>query len=284
MSTATARPQPQRLPAARKLTLSDTVTTGNKLPSRMIVHGTEGVGKTSFAAAAPNPFFLMARGETGLETLIDSGCVGEVAHAPELQTWNESFDILESLRTEKHDYRTIVLDAFNGFERLCHEHVCATQFNNDWGKSGFSSYMQGYDASLTPWRELLALLDAIRSERKMGIIAICHTKVTPFKNPLGADFDRYQPDMHHKTWSLTHRWADIVMFANFYTVVTDEVKSGKGPTRGKGAGGTERVLSTERTAAYDAKNRHSLPAEISMGSSGPEAWTNFINAMKGGAA
>lgn len=281
MTTATQRPQPTRLPAARKLSLSDTTTTGNKLPSRVIVHGTEGVGKSSFAAAAPKPYFLMARGETGLETLIDSGCVGETAHAPELQTWTEMLDILNALRTEDHTHKTLCLDAANGFERLCHEHVCATQFNNDWGKSGFVSYMQGYDASLTPWREFLSLLDAIRAERKMGIIVLCHTKVTPFRNPMGADFDRYQPDLHHKTWALTHRWADIVMFANFYTVITDEVKAGKGPARGKGSGGTDRILSTERSAAFDAKNRHSLPEEISMGDSGVEAWANFLSAMKG---
>src|SRR3954469_20593685 len=101
MSTATSRPQPQRLPAARKLSLSDTVTTGNKLPSRVVLHGVEGVGKTSFAAAAPKPYFLMARGETGLETLIDSGRVGSIAHAPELRTWNETQDIIEALRTEE---------------------------------------------------------------------------------------------------------------------------------------------------------------------------------------
>jgi hypothetical protein len=272
------------LPAGKKLSLSDTVTTGNKLPSRLVLNGVEGVGKTSFAAAAPKPYFLMARGETGLETLIDAGRIGETSHAPELQSWQEVRDIIEALRIEQHDHRTLVLDALPGFERLCHEHVCATMFDNKWGKDGFASYMQGYDASLTPWREFLSSLDALRSERKMGIICLCHAKVQPFKNPEGADYDRYQPDMHHKTWALTHRWADIVLFANFYTVIANESTSTKGPVKGKARGGTERVMFAERTAAYDAKNRHGLPAELAMGASGVEAFGNFVAAMKEGAA
>lgn len=242
----------------------------------------EGVGKTSFAAAAPRPYFLMARGETGLETLIDSQRIGETAHAPEIKTWPEVMDVLESLRTEDHKYGTVVLDALSGFERLNHEHVCNNQFNGKWGNDGFTSYQAGYDVSLTPWRELLTALDALRAQRKMACILLCHTQVKTFKNPEGADYDRYQPDIHHKCWSMTHRWADIVLFANFYTVITNEVQSKKGPNRGKGAGGTERVLMTERTAAWDAKNRHGLPSEFSMGSSGVEAWNNFLSAMKGG--
>jgi len=258
------------------------VTAGNKLPSRVVLHGVEGVGKTSFAASAPKPYVLMARGETGLETLIDSGRVSETPHAPEIESWDETRDIIESLHKEDHPYRTLVLDTLNGFERLCHEHVCETMFGGKWGRDGFTAYMQGYDASLTPWREFLSSLDALRAERKMAIIALCHTKVSTFKNPEGADYDRYQPDIHHKSWALTHRWADIVLFANFYTVIADEQTSGKGPSKGKGRGGSERVMFAERTAAFDAKNRHGLPSEVSMGATGAEAWANFLEAMKGG--
>jgi hypothetical protein len=281
MATATMNTQPTKSQAAHRLSLSDLITEGNKLPSRVVLHGVEGVGKTSFAANAPNPIGLMARGETGLETLIDAGQVKPTAHFPELQTWTDTLEALDALLVENHDHKTLVLDAINGFERLCHEHVCATMFNNDWGKSGFQSYMQGYDASLPEWRGFLTRLDAIRAQRKMAILCLCHTKVTPFRNPEGADYDRYQPDMHHKTWSLTHRWADIVMFANFYTVVIDEVKQGKGAAKGKGGGGKERIMFTERSAAFDAKNRNGLPQEISMGSSAAESWSNFLTAMKG---
>src|SRR5262245_55584679 len=53
--------------------LAQVTTATRKLPNRVILHGVEGWGKTSFAAQAPKPIFLMTRGEDGLETLIDSG-------------------------------------------------------------------------------------------------------------------------------------------------------------------------------------------------------------------
>ena len=216
----------------------------------------------------------MARGETGLETLIDSNRLGDTPHFPEWQTWTAVTESIESLLTETHHYRTLVIDTLNGIERLCHEYVCQKEFNGEWGKQGFTSYMQGYEVSLGEWRTFLSLLDRLREEKKMAIVALCHTKVTTFKNPEGSDFDRYQPAVHPKTWELTHRWADIVLFANFY--VTTE----KDGARHKGRGGQQRTMYAVRHAAYDAKNRAGLPYEIDMGSTGAEAWGNFISAIK----
>ena len=39
---------------------------------------------------------------------------------------------------------------------------------------------------------------------------------------------------------------------------------------------------TERSAAYDAKNRLGLPGEIEMGNSAAEAWAEFMAAIKAG--
>lgn len=217
----------------------------------------------------------MARGETGLETLIDAGQIAETPHFPEWLTWTEAIESIESL-FDQNEFRTLVIDTLNGLERLCHEFVCERDYGGEWGKQGFTSYMQGYDVALGEWRRLLSLLDRLREEKKMAIVCLCHTKVTTFKNPEGADFDRYQPAVHPKTWELTHRWADIVMFGNFY--VTTE----KDGARHKGRGGQQRVLYTQRHAAFDAKNRCGLPEEIEMGESPAEAWQNFIAAVKAG--
>ena len=134
--------------------------------------------------------------------------------------------------------------------------------------------MQGFEVSLGDWRLLLNALDRLRETKRMAIVGLCHTRVVTFKNPEGADFDRYAPALHPKTWELTHRWADHVLFANFYmTVERDGV-------RPKAFGGQERLLYTTRHAAYDAKNRAGLPEQIDMGDSGDEAWTNFFSALK----
>lgn len=277
MATTATRPARSTGPASNHL--SRVVSKGRNLPSRVILHGVEGVGKTSTAAANKLPIFGMTKGETGLETLIDQGLVGDVPHFPEWQDWNEACDSVSELIHNDHEYKTLVIDTLNGLERMCHEHVCQRDFAGEWGKNGFTSYMQGYDVSLADWRKLLNLLDELREKKQTAIFCLCHTKVKTFKNPEGADFDRYQPDMHDKTWSLTHKWADIVLFANFDTFVKDEEKL-KSKEKGKAYGGETRSLHVTRTAAFDAKNRHGLTKAIDMGCSGRAAMDNFVEAVK----
>lgn len=262
----------------QKFTLADISSKTRKLPNRYILTAQEGWGKTSFGAMTPRPVFLMTRQETGLETLIDSGRLPEVPHFPEVTTWTELLEAIDVLRNQTHEYKTLVLDTLNGAERLCHEHVCMREYGGEWGNKGFGSYQAGYKVSLADWRELLTRFDALRAEKQMAVVALSHTKIVTFKSPDTADFDRYQAALHPETWAITHQWADAVLFGYFETVVDAQ----KGASKGKAAGGTFRMMRTERTATIDAKNRMGLPAEIEMGNSAAEAWTAFTNALRAG--
>src|SRR5947208_2512002 len=92
-------------------------SSGSGLPNRCILHGVEGVGKTSLGCCAPRPVFLMTRGETGLLTLIDAGRVPPTPHFPEVLTWQNLLDGIEALTREPHEFRTLVIDTMNGCER-----------------------------------------------------------------------------------------------------------------------------------------------------------------------
>jgi hypothetical protein len=261
-----------------RISLASVSTTGSGLPNRAILHGVEGVGKTSLGCCAPRPIFLMTPAETGLITLIDSKQAPPTPHLPELKSWSELLESIEVLTKEPHEYRTLVIDTLNGCERLCHEFVCNRDYGGNWGRDGFMSYMTGYDVALADWRKLLEALGNLRSTRRMSILALAHTKIATFNNPEGANYDRYVVDLHHKTWGLTAKWADLVLFANFAA----QVEARKGDTKGKGKGGCRRVLYTTRTAAFDAKNRHGLPEQIDAGGSANEAWANFASALQAG--
>jgi hypothetical protein len=254
------------------------VTQGRKRPGAYVLHGQEGVGKTSFGAYAPNPIFLQTRGETGLETLIEAKQLPEVQHfAGECQDWSELLHQIGWLLTEKHDYKTLVIDTLGGAETLCHEHVCKRDFGGRWGDDGFMSYYTGPRLALTDWRQLLNGFDKLRTEKGMAVLALCHTAKVTFKNPEGPDYERFEPAfMHRETWNVTHKWADCVMFLNFHTTVETDNRKAK---KGKGVGGQIRMIHTVRHAAYDAKNRFGLPEEIDAGDSGKEAWNNFATAL-----
>ena len=274
-------------PAASKSQLkrdwiSEIVKTVKGRPTAAILYGVPGIGKTSMAANIPGVVFLTDDKEDGITTLKAGGLVpGDVSQFPPISSWDHTFEALDALRSGDHGFKAIALDALGGFESLMHQHVCKRDFGDDWTDKGFMGYMRGYDVSLADWRRFLNALDALRNERNMSVFLLAHAKVAPFHNPSGPDYDRYAVDMHHKTWSVTHRWADIVLFANY------EVAFAKGDDlkrKAKAKGGQSRILYTDHTAAWDAKNRHNLPSEIDMGTSGAEAWSNFVSAIKAGRA
>lgn len=247
---AAARPA-AAVPAFAKLT-------PKAIAPRLVLNAVEGWGKTSTAVQAAGAAIIMARGETGYATLLNAGRVPSVP-AVTADSWDNLLGILDGLIAESSGVQTLVLDALGGFERLCHEHVCNRDFQGNWGEKGFGSFNKGFDLSVTDWLGLLNRLDRI-NEKGVSIWLLSHVGVRSFKNPSGPDFDRYEAACHAKTWGVTHKWADAVLFGNFRTI-TDKLK---GEQRQKGIGGTDRVVFTERRDAFDAKNRFGLPEELDI--------------------
>jgi hypothetical protein len=279
MATAPTRSVAATSPSTKRAFLSELKTTGSGAPGRWGIYGTEGVGKTTLATHFPKPIFLQSNGETGLETLLDTGRVADTAYLPACQKWDEALGIISELRSTNHGYQTLVVDTANGLEALCHAEVCRRDFAGLWGGEGFESYMKGYRVALKDWTILLNELDNLRHSQRMTIVLLMHCSIKEFKNPLAANYDRYVPAMHHETWALTLKWLDACVFVNFETAVKTDKATAK---KGKGMGGTSRVMYCERTAGWDAKNRHGLPAEIDLGETPDEAWAAFSTAIKEG--
>lgn len=278
MSTATTpRPVVPATQAAKRNWLKEIKTERKSRGGSSVVFGPPGSGKTTLAANGPAPVFITT--EDGLSALKSAGLIPPDIPEMPAETWSDTLGILGSLATEKHDYKLAVVDTIGGIENLCHEHVCNRDFDGNWGEKGFASYQKGYEVALPDWREFLNALDKVR-DAGMSVMLLAHSLIRPFKNPEGEDYDRYIPDLHHKTWNLTHRWADMVLFLNYYVAV--DKKKGE---HGKGKGGQRRILYTEYHAAFEAKNRFGLPEEIEMGDSGAEAWGNLkaaiVDAKKG---
>jgi hypothetical protein len=124
-------------------------------------------------------------------------------------------------------------------------------------------------AALDAWRVLLARLEALRTKRGMNIVFLAHSWVKSFKNPEGEDFDRYELKLHAKAGGLLKEWADCVLFTRHETFVDKDNKT----KRVRGVSTGARVMHTTRTAAYDAKNRYSLPETL------PLEWDAFAAAV-----
>jgi hypothetical protein len=226
-------------------------------PRRVLLYGTEGIGKSTFAANAPAPIFIGT--EDGTAQL-------DVARFPEPATWQDVFDAIETLRKDKHDYRTIVLDTLDWLEPLCWDHVCQQAKKPDIEAFG---YGKGYVAALDQWRELLATLDRLRADASMDVILLAHSHIRTFRNPEGEDFDRYELKLHQKAAGLCKEWADAVLYAAYETYADSR---DDGRTKGVSTGA--RIIHTERRAAFDAKNRYTLPETLPLG------WDDFAAAIE----
>lgn len=253
---------------------------------RIVLNAVEGWGKTTAAAYAPKPIILMARGETGYSTLRKYNRVPDVdtvtdddGNAAAIESWSSTLQAVDALAGST--YQTVALDALGGFERLCHEHVCVRDYKGDWGDKGFGSFQKGYDSSVTDWNILLAKLDALRDAGKT-ILLLSHSQVKTHKNPMGPDYDRFVADCHAKTWAATCRWADLVLFGTFNSITELNRETGNiAKDKGKGIGGTERVLYTEQRDSFTAKNRAGMPPMIQIPNDPARSWETINAAITG---
>jgi hypothetical protein len=72
-------------------------------------------------------------------------------------------------------------------------------------------------------------------------------------------FDRYELKLTKQTAPLLKEWCDLLAFCNYKTAVTEGSDGRK-----KATGGKRRLMHLERAAAWDAKNRYGLDAELPM--------------------
>ena len=231
-------------------------------PPRIALAGVEGIGKSTFAKGAPKPVFVDP--EKGTHHL-DLARIDAYA-------WLDVFKVIEELATTDHGYETLVLDTIDGLEGLNWKHVCGLERVDSIEDIG-GGYGKGYQRALDEWRRLWAFIERLREVKNMGIVLIAHTQVKRFANPSGDDYDRYQLKLNDKAGNFLKEQCDVVGFAQYEMVM--HKPSSKSRTEKPVYTGA-RIVHTQRSAAFDAKTRVPMPAEL------PLDWDEFMAAYRGG--
>lgn len=217
-------------------------------PRRCMVHGVQGVGKSTFGATARRPIFIQT--EDGLGEI-------ECAKFPLSRSFNDVMQALTELRGQTHEFETVVIDSLDWLERLIWQEVCTAENVSNIEKIGFQ---KGYTYALNYWRKFLDALDALRTERPSGggmaVILIAHTKIEKFQTPEDSAFDRFTPRLHKLAASVVMEWCDEVFFAT-YSTTTD-------PRKVKNVESPERVMRTCEGPTHVAKNRLNMPYELPL--------------------
>ena len=230
-------------------------------PMRVLVHGIEGVGKSTFAAGAPAPVFVDIEGGTSRLN---------VKRFPRPETWLDVMEALAILTNGEHAYETLVIDTIDALEALNWHYLCASKRDRSgkpYGSIEDFGYGKGYTAALDLWRQFVTALDRLRDKRRMHVVLVAHSWIKAFKNPAGDDFDRYELKLHAKASGFLREWCDAVLFA------THETHTYEANGRTKGIMSGARVVHTERCAAWDAKNRYDLPPKLALD------WLSFAEAV-----
>ncbi len=249
---------PVRAPSKpKRMTLGAIRTTLDRGPFKVLLYGVEGCGKTSWAAAAPMPVFIAA--EDGIRNLNP-----QPASFPDPESFQDVLDAVEELTRSEHDFQTLVIDTIDAVDGLIKDHVIR---RNGWAPEEFDAYGRGLKITPDEHRKLILAIDRLVTAKKMNVIVIAHSRTKSFKNPAGADYLRFEPNLAGDAPpALWKYWAEAVLFATYETFVHVQ-KGGSDDAslkRGKATSAGRRIVHTEWSAAFDAKNRYGLPAELSL--------------------
>ena len=257
-----ATPNAQRPPANTPPAFKMQITRGAlKEPERIIIHGAPGIGKSSLAAQAPKPLFLDL--EHGTQQL-------DVARVDNITNWAQLNATLNSLANEDTGFETLVIDTLDRAEWLCHQYVCDLARVPSIEKVG--KFGAGWTAAYEHFRGFAKRLEDIRAKRRMKIILISHSKVERVPNAAGDDYDRWTLKVNKQIAGMFYEGFDAVLFARLeiYTRTTEN-----GRTRGVG---DTRVLETQESPGWLAKNRYGLPPRMALD------WTELAAGLDRGAA
>ena len=224
------------------------IQTGRLLrPQKIVIYGSEGIGKTSLAAQCPDPLFIDTEG--GSAHL-------DVRRTQKPETWEELMTMVKEVAMTPDLCKTLVIDTADWAETLCTEFIC-----RKYSQPGIESfgYGKGYSYLAEEFTRLLKFCNEVMMSGK-NVVITAHAKMRKQELPdeQGA-FDRWELKLSKQTAPLLKEWGDALLFLNFETyVVATEKNTHK-------AQGGKRVIYTTHHPCWDAKNRHCLPEKMELG-------------------
>lgn len=229
--------------------MNDFPITGGTIPApvKVVLYGVEGIGKSSLAARFPGAVFIDTEG--GTKRL-------NVRRLPAPSSWQMLTEEVAAAAAGRVDCQTLVLDTADWAEKLCMAAVCRRLQVKGIEDIG---YGKGYTYVKEDFARLLDGLEQVVASGR-HVVVIAHAALSKFEQPDAVgSYDRWTMKTSKQVAPLLREWCDMLLFANYKTVVE---KSGSGPTAKNKATGARRVLYTTHNACWDGKNRFGLPDEV----------------------
>ena len=226
------------------------ITRGKKPGAKkIIVYGSEGIGKSTFASKFPDPVFIDTE-----ESTKDM----DVARFDKPTSWAMLKSQVAYVIKYPEVCKTLVIDTADWAERLEIEDLCN---RNGWDGLEGAGYGKGYTYSAEEFGRLLNLLSEV-VEKGINVVITAHAWLRKIELPeeMGA-YDHWEMKTSKKVAPMIREWADMVLFANYKVNVVNVDNQGAVKGKNKAQGG-RRVMYTTHTPFWDAKNRYGLPEEL----------------------
>ena len=229
------------------------VTKGIKTrPVKVLIYGTEGIGKSTFASKFPEPVFIDLEGGTHYL---------DVSRVDGVLDWPELLSTIAEISTS--NFKTLVIDTADWAERLAIKYVC-----DKYKKSGIEDfgYGSGYTYLVEEFGKLIKNLDRVIAHG-INVVILAHATLRTITLPEEqGSYDHWELKLNTKTTNkvapLVKEWADMVLFMNYKTMLVEDKTANMGAKK-KAVGG-KRVMYTTHTTFCDAKNRFGLENELPM--------------------
>jgi len=262
-------PAPTAPPSARRVQFGKIQ---NASGHRIVLYGPGGIGKTTLAASMPGKtaFFDLDESLSRLKPqLEESGLLDNIVEVPGITTWA---DLRAALQSDGWDgVKNIIIDTGTKAEELAVAHTLATvkYGSNQMAKSVEDyGYGKGYQYIFDTFLPLLADLDR-HARAGRNVVVICHDCTNSVPNPMGEDWQRYEPRLQSSGKSSirlrVREWADHVLFLGYDIAVDKD---------GKGKGSGTRTLWPVELPHCMAKSR-STQTEIAV-TGGVDVWSQII--------
>lgn len=213
---------------------------------KVVIYGSEGIGKSSLAAKFPDAVIIDTEGGTAHM---------DVRRIDKPQSWEEMLSIIKEVAATPGICKTLVIDTADWAEQLVTAYLCTKYKQNSIESFG---YGKGYTYLAEEFARLLSACDLVIAAG-IHVVITAHAKMRKFEQPdeMGA-YDRWEMKLSKQVAPLLKEWCDHLFFCNYQTfVVTSDNDTKK-------AQGGKRVIYTSHHPARDAKSRVSLPEIIDL--------------------
>lgn len=218
---------------------------------KIVLYGPEGIGKSTLAAQFPGAVFIDTE---------DSTAHMDVARFDKPSSWQMIKDQADWVRTHPGEVGTLIIDTADWAEQMEIADLCK---KNGWDSIETPGFGKGYTYSAEEFGKLLNILQGCVNVG-VNVVITAHAQLRKVELPeeMGA-YDHWEMKTSKKVAPMIREWADAVFFLTYKTVIINV--DGKGQTKGKNkAQGGRRVMHTNHTPFWDAKNRFDLPDEIPL--------------------